>query len=735
MRQLDLLDGSVSREFAGVDPADGAFEITDDAACIVFDLPEPVTPGWHRMCLEIESDASVRPRVAFDFGAGFDDTFSTRLSAAAAEGSYRGIFKLPYEVRRVRLEPGGRAGDVLTIHHLQLEPVGRSGVALLLAGRAWQLMRRDPAGFLARVPFYLKALRSPFFHQVHDDSPAGKAGYAGWIERHDFDMERDGPALHEAVEALADKPLISLVVRPRVGGVKGLRATVDSVAGQIYANWELCIAVDGSLAHGSEDALPGGMAADPRIKVSRLVESGEAADVASRVLSLATGEWVAILDEGDVLAPHALAEVALEIARHPDAEIVYSDEDRIDARGRRDHPYFKPDFSRELFRSQDYLGRLALHRAQNVRSVGGPRSGFDGAQDYDLNLRIFEGIDMANIRHIPKVLCHRPVETKPTGADLEGQWAAGRRALEEHVKRTGLPANVESVPRGPYYRLRFRVGEPEPLVSLIIPTRDKVDLLRTCIRSILEKTTYRNYEILVVDNGSSEPETIAYLDELRQIPNVRVIPYDRPFNYSAINNHAVSRANGTIIGLVNNDIEVISPDWLTEMVSWAVQADIGCVGAKLYYPDGTIQHAGVVLGVGGVANHILLGARHDDPGYFGRALVVGNVSAVTAACLLVRKEVFLEVGGLEEEHLTVAFNDVDLCLKTREAGYLNVWTPFAELYHAESVSRGSEDDAGKFLRHFSEIQYLRATWASRLEEDPYYSPNFSKRRADWSIAE
>ena len=298
-----------------------------------------------------------------------------------------------------------------------------------------------------------------------------------------------------------------------------------------------------------------------------------------------------------------------------------------------------------------------------------------------------------------------------------------------------MRAAVEVAPGLPFYRLRFAVPEPQPLVSLIIPTRDRADLLRACVGSIRDRTTYANYEILVIDNGSSEPQTLAYLKELTQTPNIRVLAYDRPFNYSAINNFAVGAARGEIVGLVNNDIEVISPGWLTEMVSWAAQPDVGCVGAKLYYPDDTIQHAGVILGVGGVANHAHLHLPRTAAGYFGRAVVVGNWSAVTGACMLVRRSVYLEAGGLDAENLAVAFNDVDFCLRVRECGYVNVWTPYAELRHHESVSRGRDDTPEKRQRFVQEVGYMQNRWGATLERDPYYSVNFSRAMPAFSYPE
>ena len=512
---------------------------------------------------------------------------------------------------------------------------------------------------------------------------------------------------------------------------------IASVVGQIYQNWELCIADDCSTKRHVRRVLKKWQRRDSRIKLVFRKENGHISHSTNSAFALADGEWIALMDHDDLLRPHALAEVALEIARHPKSEIIYSDEDKIDAKGRRYDPYFKPDFSRELFRSQNYLNHLTVHRAENIRAVDGWRPGFEGSQDYDLNLRILERIDMANIRHIPKVLYHwRAVagSTAVSGDQKSYAFTAGLRALEEHVARTGLPASVEQAPGTPFYRLRFDVPDPQPLVSLIIPTRDNVALLKNCVDSILEKTTYRNYEILIVDNGSKEPTTQAYFRQLKKAGNIRVLAYDHPFNYSAINNFAVGKAKGEIVGLINNDIEVISPDWLTEMVSWAIQPDIGCVGAKLYYADDTIQHAGVVLGIGGVAGHSHKSFPRSHHGYFARLKVVQNLSATTGACLLVSKNVYREVGGLNAIDLTVAFNDVDFCLKVGAAGYRNVWSPYAELYHLESISRGAEDNSEKLERFHKEIKYMQQRWASELQSDTYYSPNLTLDREDFSIS-
>jgi GT2 family glycosyltransferase len=742
MAPIEFLDRTVAREFASirVNAIEGFdLEALDNDPQIIFKPPDVLPPGWYRIDLDTATPARLNPQVFFDFGGGFSEVFSTRLRRARGPGRYFAIVRLPFPVLEVRLDPMEEPGrvSIVSFRFRRQAPHER---AVSLGYQGLRMMRRHPRAFISRLPIYLRALRHPVFLQMRETpniQGGGSGTYDDWIKRHDFNGERDVEALRAETDALAHKPLISVVMPVYNTPAKLLEEAIDSVVGQIYLNWELCIADDRSTEPHVRRILEGWQRRDSRIKVVLREENGHISHATNSAFALATGEWIALLDHDDLLRPNALAEVALEVARHPDAELIYSDEDKLDASGRRYDPYFKPDFSRELFRSQNYLNHLTVHRAENIRAVGGWRPGFEGSQDYDLNLRIFERVDMGNIRHIPKVLYHwRAVEGSTAAAAGEKNYAytAGQRALEDHVARMKLPATVEPAPDTPFYRLKFAVPEPQPLVSLVIPTRDRLELVRNCVDSILEKTTYRNYEIVIVDNGSVEEETLAWFAKIRRKSNIRVQSYKKPFNYSAINNFAVGKAKGGIVGLINNDIEVISPDWLTEMVSWAVQPDIGCVGAKLYYEDDTIQHAGVILGIGGVANHAHLGLPRNSPGYFGRAIVLNNFSAVTAACLLVRKDIYDQVGGLNAKALTVAFNDVDFCLRVREAGYLNVFTPFAELYHFESKSRGTEDTPEKMARFGAEVSYMRREWGSSLDSDPYYSDHLSKNRPDFSIA-
>lgn len=611
----------------------------------------------------------------------------------------------------------------------------------------------DPAYYAAANPDVADAGLEPFRHYVEigrwegrepraPDLPPGQyaakvgSGYYKWIA--EYDANEDSLATLKAeIDVLSSPPRISVVMPVYNTPEPLLRAAIDSVVGQIYPHWELCIADDHSTDERVHGLLREYAERDPRIKVVFRERNGHISEASNSAFALATGEWAALLDHDDLLRSDSLAEVALEIARHQDAQIIYTDEDKLDDELRRFDPYFKPDYSPELFRSQNYFNHLTVHRSDNIRAVGGWRKGFEGSQDYDLNLRIIERIAPDTIRHIPKVLYHwRAVKGSTAAGVGEKDYAyeAGLNALKEHVGRLGFPAEVAPATGAPYYRVTFRAPEPQPLVSLIIPAKDKAKLTKGCISSILDKTTYRNFEILLIDNNSVESKTRAYNREIAAHPQVRVISYTEPFNYSAINNFAAREAKGTILGLVNNDIEVIDGDWLREMVSWAAQPDIGCVGAKLLYADRTVQHAGVVLGVGGVADHSYRGLKSVDGGYFGQALVLRNASAVTAACLLVRKSVFDEVGGLDEESLKIAFNDIDLCLKVREAGYRNVWTPYAELFHLESQSRGYEDNPEKIARFQREIRAMRRRWGRELDNDPYYSPNLSRRGPPYAFA-
>jgi len=550
--------------------------------------------------------------------------------------------------------------------------------------------------------------------------------YAAWVHCFDTFGAPDLERMRERAAALASGPTFSVLVPVYNTPAHWLRRCIDSVRAQAYPRWQLCIADDASPDPAVARVLEEYAALDPRIQVVRRAENGHISRASNSALEIATGDYIALLDHDDELRPHALLEMAEAIVADPSLELLYSDEDKLDRHDRRFDPYFKPDWNPDLLRSQNYVCHLSVIRAARVRAVGGFRPGFEGSQDHDLVLRCSEGLDPARIHHVPKVLYHwRAIEGSTAlsrdAKDYAG--AAGARAVDEHLARCHPGARAGELSHG-HYRVRWPLPEPAPRVSLLVPTRDRADLLQTCVESLLDRTDYPAFEVVVIDNGSSEPDALAYLAQLHDRDGVRVLRYDAPFNYSAINNWAAAQCTGEVIGLVNNDIEVISRDWLREMVSHAVRPEIGAVGAMLYYPDDRIQHAGVVLGIHGVAAHVYSGMPRGYPGHGGRARVAQQLSAVTGACLVVRREAYERVGGLDES-LQVAFNDIDFCLRLRQAGYRNLWTPFAELYHHESASRGAEDSQDKRARFAGEVDTMLRRWGPLLQADPAWNPNLS----------
>jgi GT2 family glycosyltransferase len=560
-----------------------------------------------------------------------------------------------------------------------------------------------------------------------------ETSYPAWIARFDTLREADRQRVRAEIAAWAEPPLISVVMpvydpRPAV-----LEDAIRSVRAQLYPNWELCIADDASTNPVIPRLLDRHAARDPRIRVVHRVENGHIARATNDALALARGRFVAFLDHDDRLAETALYHVAAAIRADPDLVLIYSDEDKIDSGGRRFEPHFKSGFDRELLYGQNYVNHLTVARTEAIRAAGGLRPGFEGSQDHDLLLRLTAGLDPARIRHIPKVLYHwRAAGGSGTFSDraLARSEAARLQALAEVVAPFG--GRAERGPLG-FNRLVRPLPDPRPLVSVIIPTRDRAELLRVILDGLFTRTDYAPIEVVVVDNDSREPETRALFATYGADPRLRVLPVPGAFNFSDLSNRGAAAARGRILLFLNNDIEVVEPGWLGELVSVALDPEVGAVGAKLLYPDGTIQHGGIVLGIGGVAGHSHLGLPGDDPGYFARMVLSQEVSAVTGACLAMRSEVFAEVGGFDAELLKVAFNDVDLCLRIREAGYRIVWTPHACLVHHESKSRGPEDTPEKRARFEAETAVMRQRWEPQLLADPYYNPNLSRVAAHFRL--
>jgi glycosyltransferase involved in cell wall biosynthesis len=579
---------------------------------------------------------------------------------------------------------------------------------------------------------------SALVHVGKAGDPTELSEYEKWCEQHETLSEGDLGAIADHIAAFKRRPVISVVMPVYNPPGELLEKAIQSVVDQLYPHWELCIADDASTQPHVQEILRRFAAADSRIKVAFRTENGHICEATNTALGLVGGDYVALFDHDDTLSRTALYEIASEIDAHPEAQFIYSDEDKIDTEDRRFDPYFKPDWNPDLASGQNYTSHLSVYRADLVRVLGGFRKGFEGSQDWDLFLRAVERIPSSAIRHIPKLLYHwraAPGSTALQLAEKSYPLDAARRALEEHFGRTGENVELVHVP-GDHWRVKHPVPSPAPFVSLIIPTRNSLHLVRQAVQSILTLTDYPNYEIVVVDNESDDPSTIAYLDDLSRggNPKVRVIPYHAPFNYSAINNFAVRECKAQVIGLLNSDVEVIEKGWLTEMVSQACRPGIGAVGAMLYYPTNTVQHAGVVLGLGGVAGHPYKDFPRGDQGQKNRLRLVQNYSAVTAACLVIQKDRYLEVGGLNEKDLSIAFNDVDLCCKLIKAGYRNLWTPYAELYHHESATRGVDNTPEKKARFQSEIDYMTNTWGYLLMTDPAYNPNLTLVGEDFSPA-
>lgn len=562
--------------------------------------------------------------------------------------------------------------------------------------------------------------------------------YARWLELYGQLTSVDRRLIHDSITKFRHQPLISIIMPVYNPDPAFFKEAVQSILSQLYPNWELCIADDASTQTEFMSFLEEIASRETRIKWVRRPENGNISRASNTALELADGEFCALMDHDDMLSETALYEVAREINRNPDVSIIYSDEDHIDEHGVRRNPYFKTDFNLELFLGHNMISHLGVYRSSLIRKIGGFREGFEGSQDYDLALRAVNCCREAEIQHIPSVLYHWRQTSQPK--------SFSQQRLDECIKSAQLAKqdffrqreeNVE-VAVHPLVRTWSKISrpisEPKPLVTVIIPTKNQAELLSACVEGVINRTNYKNLEVIIVDHESNDPATRKLLRDFALNANIRVIPYVGEFNYSDMNNIASSHAKGALLAFLNNDIDVIDPCWLDEMVSLATIPKYGIVGAKLLYEDDTIQHGGVILGMGGCAGHAFIGHAKDELGYFGRLVLRSYVSAVTGACMVVRKEVFEEVGGFEADTLKVTFNDIDLCLKVRERGYHNIWSPFALLYHKESASRGSDDTPEKRRRTKREASYMMEKWGEQLLWDPYYNPNLGLSTPNFDLA-
>ena len=553
--------------------------------------------------------------------------------------------------------------------------------------------------------------------------------YQEWYEKHKLSEEE---LARQRKKKWKDPVVISVLVPAYRTPEVFLKQMMESVLLQTYPYLELCIA-DGSGTDDSvEKVVKEYQKKDPRVRYRRLEKNEGIAGNTNAAIEMASGDYLALFDHDDLLSPNALFEVASAIEKEK-ADVIYTDEDKVTS-DLKEHfqPHFKPDFNPDLLCANNYICHLFVVKRSLALKLGGQDPAYDGAQDYDFIFRCTENAE--KIVHVAKILYHWRVHQASTADNPSSKlyaFDAGKRAIEAHLARIGAKAEVSHTKDLGFYRVKYQV-QGNPLVSIVIPNKDEKETLKKCLESIWKKTSYSNYEIILVENNSTTQEIRDYYKELDGKERVRVVYWDKEFNYSAINNFGISHAKGEYILCLNNDITVISPDWMEELLANCQRPEVGIVGARLYYPDNTIQHAGIVLGMGGCAGSLFVGLARSRGGYLHKAALQQDLSAVTAACFMVKKEVFEKAGGFEEK-LAVAFNDVDFCLKVRHAGYLVVYDPYAELYHHESKTRGYENTEAKKRRFQEEIEYMRCHWMPDILRDPYYNENLSLKASDYSL--
>ena len=554
--------------------------------------------------------------------------------------------------------------------------------------------------------------------------------YKEWFENHKVSQEE---LEKQKKKVFVYAPKISILVPVYNTPQVFLKQMLQSVRKQTYANWELCIANANPDNEEVKQILEICTKKDDRIKVVNVPENEGIAQNTNRALDIATGEFIGLLDHDDLLEENALYEIVSCLNKKKETDVLYTDEDKVTTDlDEYFSPNFKPDFNLDMLRANNYICHFFVAKKELIEKVGGFRAEYNGAQDYDLILRCTE--QAQNVAHIAKILYHWRVHKESTADNpLSKMYAyeAGKKAIEGHLARCHTDGEVLQTDNLGFYRVKYPV-KGKPLVSILIPNKDQVDTLDKCLRSIEERTDYDNYEIIIIENNSTEQKTFDYYNQICN-DKIRVVYWKKEFNYSAINNFGVDQAKGEYLLLLNNDMEVISRDWMSELLGHCQRPEVGAVGARLYYPDDTVQHAGIIIGIGGVAGSVFVGMKRGYTGYMHRAAIQQDLSAVTAACMMIKRSVFEEAGRLEEQ-LKVAFNDVDLCLKIRKNGYLIVYDPYVELYHYESKTRGAEDTKEKVRRFQSEIEYMRCHWIDILKNgDPAYNPNLTLKKWDYSL--
>ena len=715
-----------------------AWRAVGDDPQFMVELGSPMAPGWYRVRGRLAAPRGVRldPMLYPDYGDGASESGRIELAHVYGSASLDCVFRLRRAASRVRFDPLSSEG-MFELGGLRADAISEREALWLMLRSSLASLRENHPDEAAQIALHAGDVRRS----------EGVAAALEWIERRAIgqrgreEVYRDwisteAEALSQlgagAVAGDSDIRFSIVLFGDAVTSESDVRECVQSLRRQSHRAWELLIA-DIDAASSAVDEMEG----DPRL---RLLSGGQvhASALISRAVREAAGTHVFPLHARSRLAPWALAAFAANLeagnAAAVPLRVLYCDQDFLDRSGGRHSPWFKTDWDPELALAQDYLsGATVIDTSLACEAIDGRPLAVGGAA-YDLALRCAMRCEAAAVGHLPHVALHTVADGMgPDGLPARAEAAHG--AVAATVARSclddlGIVADVQPGPWGRRVRSTAEAGVPS--VEIVVPTRDRVDLLSVCVGSVLDRTRGGNYRIAIVDNGSIEAETKEYFASLAGDDRIRILPYDEPFNYSAINNYAVRQSRADIIVLLNNDVEVISEGWLQEMSALAMRPGTGAVGAKLYYPDDTIQHAGVILGVRGVAAHPYLRRPRDYRGYWNRAMLRQSMSAVTAACLAVRRSVFEEVGGLDEA-LAVAFNDVDFCLRVGDSGYRNVWTPYAELYHHESATRGYEDNPEKQARFANEVALMRSRWGALLDDDPAYNPNLDLRGAAFDI--
>ena len=694
----------------------------------------PFAPGWYALRARLGPGGKFSgPTLTPDDGSGPRLSDRIRLSRFVSDDgrTLSVIVLLQRRAMSCVLIDSGLEADALRGCEITLRPLGMGRAALrmatALAGRLsladWiHGLRILARGDRRRVGDWLYAA-----YRSDVDGAAG-GSYHDWLRLYDDMLVLYGGGVDDRVDA----PLISVTMPVYNPRLDHLRACIDSLLAQRYTRWELCIADDASTDPGVPAMIDAYAARDARVRWLRRERNGHISAATQSAIGIASGDIVALLDHDDLLHPDALRELASAFVAHPEWGLVYTDEDKIDDDGVRSDPYFKSDFNPDLLCAHNCISHLTAIRRHLIEAVGGFRSICDGSQDWDLVLRVAERLGPEGLGHIPRVLYHWRAWAGSTAAAAGAKpYArdAALRAIGDHLARTGQHAEVVALPEQPgNYRVIHRLPSPPPQVSVLIPTRDQPDMLERCVQSVDATCGAIRCEFLIIDNGSVQPRTAELLERLAGRDDVRLFRDSSPFNFSALNNRLAAEARGEVLLLLNDDIEALSPGWMEEMVAQACRPEVGAVGAKLYYPDGRIQHAGIFLGVEGIAANAYRRQPADISGHMNRARLVQGLSAVTAACLAIRREVFLAVGGFDES-LAVAYNDVDLCLRLRQAGLRVIWTPFAELLHHESVSRGMGIKPEHKLQGDRESRLMRERWGDWLDADPAYNPNLESGTA------